>query len=454
MTSIRLRVALVAIAVVASVLATGGWIIAEHLSAMLAAEFDRLLAQRLTSLATGLEFERGRLEIHGQGPQVLAVAVLTPEGVRLRGPAGTAPPSGLAIGAPPILVDGLHGDGRPCRWGWTLVAPEDEDHGRTHHQLVVGIAMDPAPVRQQMQSIRRTLLVGSLLTAAATAAILALALGRMLRPHAVLADQVRTLDPRRAVRLPVAGLPSELRAVAERINDLCDRLDRAYGLAATLHAAAAHELRTPLAGMRATIEVASQGGGDPLAALATCHAIAMQMQARIDNLLMAARIDAGQLNPRCEEIDVHDLLRSGWASVGPQAARERGLSARWELAGEGLAQADREALRMVIGNLLDNAVSHAPAGSVLDLACADDGAFCRITIANPAPGMSPAAAEQVFTRGWRSGSTSGDTRHAGLGTSICRELIALMSGRISGELTEGRFSVTIVLPAAGQFEYW
>lgn len=453
MISLRVRVALACTGVVVVLLGAGSLAIGWRISRSLAQEFDRLTVLRLTGAASGLEFENGGIEVHGQGSDVLAIAVINGAGTQVMGEPWLHPPRGLSVGGRPILGDATSADGIPCRTAWLRLRPEN-DEGAADRALDVGIAMSLVDLRQQQNLITGMLSAGAIAVAIAVSAVLALTLGRMLAPHTRLAAQVDELDPRRpGRRLDTASLPPELRGIAERINDLCDRLERAYGLASSFHAAAAHELRTPLAGLRATIEVAAQPGGDAAAALTTCHAIALQMQARIDNLLMAARIDSGQLVPHRDEIDVHALLRQAWEQV-EERAQARDIAVGWNLGGGGLAIADQEGLRMVLANLCDNVVSHAAGKQEVTITCADAGSRLVLSISNPAANMTQEMVQQVFARGWRSGSGSPDRRHAGLGMAIARELVGLMAGRIEARLTDGNFTIEITLPAPGVFEYW
>ncbi|MBN8524841.1 MAG: HAMP domain-containing histidine kinase [Planctomycetes bacterium] len=452
MMSLRLRVALVCAGAVLVMLMLGAWLTARHVAAGMRAGFDRVLVDHLGTAASGLEFEHGGVERHGQGPEVDGFALITSTGRRLAGQSWMQAPAHLPEDGRPTIVDLAMPDGRRCRAAWMSYLPESDD-GQSD-RLAIGIAISIEPLLRQLADIRDALLIGAVAVAATLIGVLALLLGRMLAPHGRLAVEVEALDPRLpGRRLATGDLPPELRTIAERTNQLCDRLERAYGLASSFHAAAAHELRTPLAGLRATIEVAGQPGGDPQRALGTCHAIAMQMQARIDNLLMAARIDAGKLVPRREEVDVHALLRSAWEPA-PERIRERGLEALWDLQGEGLAIADPEALRMVLANLFDNAISYAPAGSRIEVSCATAGDRLTLRIANPAPGLDADDAARVFQRGWRCASTGDEVRHAGLGMGIARELTGLMSGRIEARAGDGRFTVELVLPAPAGFDYW
>ena len=172
------------------------------------------------------------------------------------------------------------------------------------------------------------------------------------------------------------------------------------------------------------------------------------------DLLIAARLDAGQMTPRREEVDVRALLEGLWTDQATRA-QTRGLTATWQQDGDALAEADPEALRMVFTNLVDNSVSHSPVGGVLEFALREDGAFLLVTVANPAPALEPGNAARIFARGWRNAGGTDEGRHAGLGMAICRELVGLMRGTITARIEAGRLLIDLRLPSAGtELQYW
>src|SRR5699024_6135343 len=121
----------------------------------------------------------------------------------------------------------------------------------------------------------------------------------------------------------------------------------------TFLAAAAHELRTPLSGLRTTLEVAlsrprpAQAYYQPLH---QCLDITQQMQSMIDNLLCLARMDAGQAAVKLEPVDLIDLLANCWQPLVARA-NERGLDADWQINPPvHRALTDRQKLRMVLQN--------------------------------------------------------------------------------------------------------
>ncbi len=475
--SLRRQVVVTAI-LVTGLIGFGGMVVVQVLfERRLRQDLDDLLVANLRGVAAASEFEdapvfvtssehRGpkrtepptvnmgrQFTLRHRGGMDLVVAAWE-EGRLLHGPSWLVAPGGHSSVARPGLLDGVGPSGMPLRLAWASFVPHDDHRGQPRMVTIV-CALPTQDRDRNLKDLMQVLVITGLLTGLAATISLVLALRRALQPLSRLADDITALDPGRpGRRLESSAMAKELAPLAERVNDLCDRLETAHGLASSIRGVAAHELRTPLAGLRATIEVAQGAGGDPEEALVTCHGITLQMQSRVDNLLIAARLDAGQMTPRREEVDVRALLEGLWTDQATRA-QTRGLTATWQQDGDALAEADPEALRMVFTNLVDNSVSHSPVGGVLEFALREDGAFLLVTVANPAPALEPGNAARIFARGWRNAGGTDEGRHAGLGMAICRELVGLMRGTITARIEAGRLLIDLRLPSAGtELQYW
>ena len=282
--------------------------------------------------------------------------------------------------------------------------------------------------------LRRLALVLTGTWAAATGLVLVatLALRRALtRPVDDLARDLATLDaaiPEARLSTPV---PPELVPVVTRLNDLLERLAAVRRREGQVHAEIAHELRTPVAALRTALEFA---GDDPLAR--GCLPTVVAMQGLVANLLILARLEAGGLEPDRHSVDLAQAVQEAWALLAPQAeAHRQHLDA--QVAGVLFTSPDH--LRMILGNLLGNAVAHAPSGSRIELT-ADPTA---LVISNPLdhPLADPEAVFQPFWRG--DAARSGDGLHAGLGLALCRRLVTLLGGTITVTTPPGRFVIRV-----------
>ena len=459
MTSIRGRVLAGAIATAGVVLAASGCAVYVLLRASLLGEFDAGLQLQARSLAAMVDahVEGGRVRYHPEIPEDWKGMVYELRGADGSVIARSAPAAaaGLAPGAAPGAVGTLRlADGVTGRFGtWTFSAVEEAE------EAVSGvppptIAVTTARAADGIESaLSRLAWVLASVTAAACAVagvVMGWILTRALAPLDQLAARIAGLDDRSlGTRLPLPE-QRELAPVILRLNALLAGLDQAFAKEKSFNAAIAHELRTPLAGLLTTIEVCRSRERAPeeyREALAACQAMAGELRAMIERLLLLAKLDAGLVKVAPRAVALPELLADCWA---PQAAlaESRGLAAHWSHGHTGALVTDRECLRMVIANLFDNAVSHAEAPGTLHIETRDQAGALVIEVRNPAATMPPAALGRIFDRFWRGDAARAATgRHCGLGLSLCHDLVAALGGTIAATSAERWFTVTVRLPA-------
>jgi two-component system phosphate regulon sensor histidine kinase PhoR len=143
---------------------------------------------------------------------------------------------------------------------------------------------------------------------------------------------------------------------------------------------------------------------------------------------------------------VHDVLQECWRPLADRA-RERGLHVEWEVDRALALDTDREKLRLILTNVLDNAVSYADTGGRVEIETASRDGFVQVSVANTGSHLSQEEAEHVFERFWRADEARAATGvHCGLGLSLCRQLMDLLGGSIRVESTPGAtFRVVIAL---------
>ncbi|MEP6860498.1 MAG: ATP-binding protein [Deltaproteobacteria bacterium] len=246
-----------------------------------------------------------------------------------------------------------------------------------------------------------------------------------------------------AVRLAPQTTAVELVAVTNRLDELLGRLGAAFARERELTAEVAHELRTPLAGLRATIELAldrERPAERYRSALEQSLAITRDTERLVESLLSLARLDAGQTGLHATPIDLDQLVRDGLDKVHACAA-ERKLAVVTELEAVTLTS-DRDKLRIVIANLLDNATTYA-----------DEGGEVRVTltgnmlrVSNTGCALSSEEVGHVFERFWRADAARSSEGHSGIGMPLTQKLVELLGGTIAVEVNDGRFVATVRLP--------
>jgi two-component system sensor histidine kinase QseC len=267
-----------------------------------------------------------------------------------------------------------------------------------------------------------------LLVAAATiAAMLMIArhsVRRGLRPVDDFARAIETLDPEDPrARLDAGPLPSELDPVATRFAALLSRLLEALAREKRYARNVAHELRNPLAEMRLLADVGSRSQDAETwhDALRNIGAAAGELEQVVEALMALTRYEAGLETPEPEPIDLRGELLKLVQSMA-SAAEQHGLTVRPDIGSETWVYTDSVLLRRLLANLLGNAISHAPRGSVVAVSLGDGGI---VTITNPAPHLRAADVPRLSERFFRIGDGNHGS-HAGLGLSLATAIAKVL----------------------------
>ncbi len=210
---------------------------------------------------------------------------------------------------------------------------------------------------------------------------------------------------------------------------------------------ASHELRTPLASIRGYAQL-SQGEGAPMTptqerSLERIGAEAVRMSSLVDDLLLLARLDAGQPLRRAP-VDLALLLMDAVSdahAAAPDHAWILEVDETVEVPG------DESRIRQVIVNLLGNAHAHTPAGTAVTAALAHDATHAVIRIVDDGPGIAPGLRARLFQRFVR----GDEARHraagsTGLGLSISEAIVAAHGGTIEVDSVPGRTEFSVRLP--------
>jgi signal transduction histidine kinase len=280
--------------------------------------------------------------------------------------------------------------------------------------------------------------------ASASALVGALVVSRSISlPLRALRGTARRLaDGELEARAQLQG-PSELRDLAAVFNEMSTAVDGLLRAQRELVAAASHDLRTPLANLRAATEALEDGVGDPSLHLASLSAQIERMTLLVDDLLDLSRFDAGAVPLDVAETEIEPLLDD---CIALYAADARTAQVRLEReCAPGLrGRCDPLQLGRVLSNLVGNAIRHTPPGGRV-LISARDGV--EVSVSDTGTGLPPAARERAFERFWR-GDESRAAGGAGLGLAISRAIVELHGGTIRvADAPEGGACFTFTLPA-------
>lgn len=274
---------------------------------------------------------------------------------------------------------------------------------------------------------------------------------RGLRPLTRLADELRDRSPQDLRALDATAAPSEMQPVVGALNGLLARVDQMLSSQQRFIADAAHQLRTPIAGLKTQAEMALRTR-DPDAlrgSLDNIVAATARMGSLVARLLALARAepDAHESVAR-QTMDLEQLARTITTDAIPRAL-EAGIDLGFASPEHAITiKGDPILLRELMGNLLDNSLRYCAAGSEVTLAVATDDDVATISVTDDGPGVPPEEHERVFERFHRLADST--IPGSGLGLSIVREVARAHGGQaIMGAGPGGRGArVIVTLPRA------
>ena len=251
-------------------------------------------------------------------------------------------------------------------------------------------------------------------------------------------------------RVPIRSAHDELDEVAAAFNDVLERLEHAIGEMRQFSTALAHELRTPLAALRGDIEMSIvKGGGDPQQRAASQLEEIDKLKRLIDQILVLARAEAGEIPLAMGDVDLGALATSLVEQIEP-VAQARGIAMRCEHVDAVIVHGDAEWLKRVVLNLLDNAIKFTPRGGrvAVDVTRQRDGA--QLSVRDTGVGIDPALSPRVFERFFRADpARSRGVEGVGLGLSLAKWIVDRHHGQIEVDSQPGQGSTfTVTLPAA------
>ena len=281
--------------------------------------------------------------------------------------------------------------------------------------------------------------------------------GRATRPLTEIMDTTSRLHPANLnERLPLRGTRDELDRLSATINGFLDRIAGFLARNREFTAHAAHELRSPLAAIQSSIEVALTTDCDTeqyKEMLAEILDECARLTTLVNQLLVLAESDAGIETVRKQEVDLLHLVQRS-CEMFRGTAETKGIELVLESTGPVRIHGDPQRLRQVLNNLIDNALKFTSGGKSVrvKLEQAVNGSPVLLQVTDEGIGIPTPELDQIFERFYtvdRSRSRATASHGSGLGLSICKSIVEAHSGRIEVDSQVGqgtRFSV--FLPAA------
>lgn len=417
----------------------------------LRSQFDDALRTKAEALVIASAVEDGELEIDldvqafagfGEGSPGDFFEIYTRDGEVLERSPSLGGSKLPAVDAPRGATEGfVHfklPDGADGRAFWRTFTPADDEEGR-FPELRIVVASDRARLKRTLRPVATNIAMVGGGGVVVILVLLRLVVRRGLRPLDRLGAEVQRIDVSRlSGRIALDELPAELRGMAEKLNELLERLEASFSRERRFTSHAAHELRTPLAELKAMTELGAAWPEEFTAEhVSEMLGAVAELESLIEKLSQLARAETG--GPAAlERIDLVESVEEQLARQKVEiASRNLSLQCRIE---PGDFQSDPVLWSAIVHNLIDNAVAYAPAGSVIEVA-ASPGSF---SVGNEAPGLDAEDLGRLFERFWRKDGPRSGESHSGLGLSIVRASVEFLGGRCDAALEDGRLRVVVL----------
>jgi two-component system, OmpR family, sensor histidine kinase TctE len=398
--------------------------------------YDRGLLESALDIGRQVRVQRGRIYV--DLPEVAIQMLRTREGGQLYYMV-TGPDQEFITGEPDITPAQPTQSGQPHYY-------DDTYHGQAVRAAVIQLPIETEDIRGQVtvhvlenQQIRTELIRGlsfgftmpQALVALCAFGLIWFSVTRALAPLSQLRQEIEQRSHRDLSPLPTSNAPSEVRPLIESMNDLLQRLSSALGAQQRFIADAAHQLRTPIAGLRTQAELALR-----LTSADEIHASLTQLQKAaehttrlVNQLLSLARAEpVAEQGELVETLDMTTLTRDITTEWVPRAI-ERGLDLGFEGTDDAIPVKGNDfLLREMLGNLIDNALRYTPRGGHVTVRLARTLAHIEISVEDNGPGIPENEREAVLDRFHRVLGTG--VEGSGLGLAIVREIAQRYGGHI------------------------
>ncbi|MGI8511058.1 MAG: sensor histidine kinase [Solirubrobacteraceae bacterium] len=324
-----------------------------------------------------------------------------------------------------------------------LAEPAYASKGRTRiATIVVGVSL--APYERTERLARGGTIIFALFVLLAGAIIAWRAVGAALRPVAEMARAAEDYSEHDlSRRFGLGPARDEITGLAATLDGLLDRLQASLGREQRLSAEIAHELRTPLSGIRGEAELAMLDAGGPSSAHDALRAVvagADRMSAAIDALLMAAR----HVDPASATCELDEAVRMALDASELQARQQSVALEVADALPEVRVTADAGFIAQALAPLLDNAIRHARSQVVIR--GTTDGTSVTVAIEDDGAGIAERDAAGIFEPGVKTSGGSG----AGLGLALSRRLARSIGGEVRADSSTRGARLIVELPTVAR----
>jgi two-component system sensor histidine kinase QseC len=312
------------------------------------------------------------------------------------------------------------------------------------------IARDAGKIYDHLSFLKWLLLISSAVMVLLSVIVALFVTKAGLRPVCILADEISRVKAENLDSSHISEkYPQELLPVIRCLNSLLDRLKRSFDREKRFSSDVAHELRTPVAGIQTTIEVALSHPRELKeyqANLQTCLQIVKSIHRMIDALLSVARLESERMPLKYEYIFLKELIDDRWTSFVDRAF-DRRISFENRVSRDAGCFSDKGLLSMILFNILDNAVEYSNETGRIWVEAEESTGFITLSISNTGCELNPQEAEDVFALFWRRDKSREDTgTHCGIGLAVVQRLVQALGASVKAQVKpENIFTVQLNL---------
>ena len=344
-------------------------------------------------------------------------------------------------------------NGRPVRAVTVNFLPKiekDSNSAYVSQSLVLSVAQDAGKLLAQLQFLKYLLSIVSAGILGLAYVVAQVVVRQGLAPLSAVAAQIDNIrEDNLKSRIAGENLPDEILPIQRKLNSLLERLEASFERERAFNANVAHELRTPLAGIRSIIDVTltrNRDAAEYRSALSETLEVVNNMQTMVAKLLELARIENGRMIAGMEQIKLAELADECWRPFSDKAAAAEIVFDN--LIDENIVwKSDKAALSIIFSNLLNNAAEYTNRSGRIRITSQEIDTGIEIIFENTGNQLTSRQGQTVFDYFSRGDvSRSGTGIHFGLGLALVKQLVELLGGKIRAEALNDLFSIHIHLP--------
>lgn len=349
-------------------------------------------------------------------------------------------------------------EGSSAGWQWQELDGKLDQSISDGHVIIYTQVLDPGLVLSigrdahwiaDVEEELRELFLWALALAISASLLISILIRRLIarRLAAVTDTALAVMDGKLTQRIPTTGAGDDFDRIAHTLNEMLDRIRALMGSLTQVTDDIAHDLRTPLGRLRQKLEQVRDD-----ATLPTRHAAALEqavseadgLLATFTAMLRIAQIDSGARRSGFRPVDVTECARSVFEAY-ELSAEETGHSVVSNIDSGVKLNGDRDLLVQMLANLVENALTHTPSGTKIQLGVQHSAAGIEVFAADNGPGVPNGEREKIFLRFYRA-EASRTTPGTGLGLSLVAAIAKLHGGTITAADNEPGLRVAIHFP--------